>query len=429
MYLRANTLQTVERIGEIEQCLGLKLVAIGPPQVFVGEVCDILNLQNQVIVQAEVIGFENEKVYLMPYDKAQISMGFKIRASGTHLRIPVGHALLGQVVNGMAEPIDETTYLNCKESITTWTPRINPLQRKPIQERFMTGIHAIDGLLPMGMGQRLGLFAGSGVGKSTLLGMIAKQAQSDIHVIALIGERGREVNEFIEQYLDDDLLKKTVLVVACSDESALMRKQAAYTATAIAEYFCRQGRHVMLFMDSLSRFAMAQREIGLSLGEPPTARGYPPSVFALLPGLIERCGRFKTGAISALYTVLVEGDDFNEPLSDHVRALVDGHIVLTRELAQSGHYPAISITQSISRLSKQLVSAKEYQMMQKIIADLSMYQQNKDLIELGAYKEGVNPLIDKAIINTRLINNLLRQTFSPPMLFNELMEQFHEILK
>ncbi|MDR3443411.1 MAG: FliI/YscN family ATPase [Legionella sp.] len=424
-----NNLLAIERLGEIEQFIGLKLVANGPPQTFIGEVCDILDQNQQVVMQAEVIGFEEGKVYLMPYDSVAVRMGYRVRATGDHLSIAVGDALLGHAVNAFAKPINEHIHLPCQQRIFTKNKRINPLTRLPITKRLTTGIQAIDALLPIGQGQRIGIFAGSGVGKSTLLGNMVKNIESDINVIALIGERGREVNDFINNHLDEETLKKSVLVVACSDESALMRRQAVFTATAIAEHFCHQGKHVMLFMDSITRFAMAQREIGLSLGEPPTARGYTPSVFALLPGIIERTGNFKDkGSISALYTVLVEGDDFNEPLADHTRALLDGHIVLTRELAQRGHYPAISILQSVSRLASQLISHEEQQIISQIIACLSLYQQNKDLIELGAYKPGNNALLDAAVPRITAINQLLIQDKNQALSFSELMQCFRGIL-
>ncbi len=425
-----NTLQAIERLGEIEQFVGLKLVANGPPQTFIGEVCDILDQNKQTVMQAEVIGFEQGKVYLMPYDSVPVCMGYKVRATGNHLSIAVSEALLGHVVDAFAKPIDEKIKLAYTQRVLTKNKKINPLTRMPINERLTTGIQAIDSLLPLGKGQRIGIFAGSGVGKSTLLGTMVQNLQSEINVIALIGERGREVNDFIVNHMNEVTLKKSVLVVSCSDESALMRRQAVYTATAIAEYFCQQGKQVMLFMDSITRFAMAQREIGLSLGEPPTARGYTPSVFASLPGIIERTGNFKEqGSISALYTVLVEGDDFNEPLADHMRALLDGHIVLTRELAQRGHYPAISILQSVSRLAKHLVTPEEQQLINQIIATLSLYQQNKDLIEVGAYKPGNNAHLDAAVERLPAINQLLIQDKSHFLSFDELMHHFKDILR
>lgn len=427
-------LQAIERLGTIEQVMGLKLIANGPPQVFIGEVCDILDNQGALLTKAEVIGFVQGKVSLMPYDMLPIGMGYQVRASGDSLNIAVGDFLLGQIVNAYAKPLENsksTSYPKEKMSlIATQNQKISPLARQPINERLDTGIHAIDGLLPLGKGQRIGIFAGSGVGKSSLLGQMAQNIQSDVNVIALIGERGREVHEFIHNYLDEPTLKKSVLVVACSDDSALLRKQAAFTATAIAEYFCQQGKQVMLFMDSVTRFAMALREIGLSLGEPPTARGYTPSVFALLPGLVERTGNFKQqGSISALYTVLVEGDDFNEPLADHMRSLLDGHIVLSRELAHKGHYPAIDIPQSISRVSNHLFTEHEQQIANQIFSLISLYVQHQDLISLGAYKPGSNPSLDKAVQQINPINQLLMQKQKQSLSFNELMQHFKEIVQ
>lgn len=425
-----HSLQAVERQGEIEQLIGLKLVANGPPQAFIGEVCEILNQQGQPIVAAEVVGFAEGKVYLMPYDQIPIGMGYQVRATGAPFSIAVGYFLLGQIVNALATPLAQTALPIHTHYTPTQNKKISPLLRDAITERINTGIHAIDGLLPLGKGQRIGIFAGSGVGKSMLLGRMAQHIESDVNVIALIGERGREVNEFITHYLDEDTLKKSVLVVACSDESALMRRQAAFTATTIAEYFCQQGQQVMLFMDSITRFAMAQREIGLSLGEPPTARGYTPSVFNLLPGLVERTGNFKQqGSISALYTVLVEGDDFNEPLADHMRSLLDGHIVLSRQLAQQGHYPAISITQSISRLSKQLLTQEEQQIVHQVFALISLYYQHQDLIDLGAYKPGTNAHLDRAVERIDSINQLLTQEQQSFSSFSNLIQQFKEILQ
>jgi flagellum-specific ATP synthase len=424
----ASALQRVERLGEVEQYLGLKLIANGPPQAFVGELCEILDAQNQVLTRAEVIGFERSKVILMPFTRAKISRGFKVRATGSAMTVAVGEALLGRVVDAFVQPLDQLGPLHCREQVPLYKTKINPLLRQPVTERLHTGIHAIDCLLPLGKGQRMGIFAGSGVGKSVLLGMITKQISSDINVIALIGERGREVNDFIHAHLDTESLKKTVLVVACSDDSALMRKQAVYTATAIAEFFCRQGKDVMLLMDSITRFAMAQREISLSLGEPPTARGYTPTVFSLLPGIVERAGNFSgQGSITALYTVLVEGDDFNEPVADNMRALLDGHIVLTRELAQRGHYPAIDILQSVSRLASQLLTTKDQKLLQQITALLGQYQQNKDLIEIGAYKAGNNVKLDYALARIEAINQLLIQRMEEPLSMEVLLKRFSEI--
>ncbi|CAM2806662.1 FliI/YscN family ATPase [Legionella worsleiensis] len=425
-----NRLQSVERWGEMEQSIGLKMVANGPPYAFIGEVCELLDHHHNLITKAEVVGFAEGKVYLMPYDTAPVRMGYKVRATGHPVVINAHSALLGHALDAFALPIDRPIYNITTHSISTQNKKINPFIRQPITERMHTGIHAIDSLLPIGKGQRIGIFAGSGVGKTTLLARIAQQSTSDINIIALIGERGREVNEFINLHLDQETLKKTILVIACSDEPALIRRQAAYTATALAEYFCHQGKDVLLFMDSITRFAMAQREIGLSLGEPPTARGYTPSVFSLLPGLIERTGNFQNhGSISALYTVLVEGDDFNEPLTDHMRALLDGHIILTRELAQQGHYPAISVLHSISRLANQLLSKEDQNTVKQIISTLSIHQQNKDLIALGAYKPGTNKVLDQAVSRIDAINRILIQDEDSSLSFGELIQRFKEILQ
>lgn len=427
---RQHSLQSIERLGEIERYIGLKLVANGPPQAFVGELCDILDSHNTVVMQAEVVGFEEGKVFLMPFSTGRISMGYKVRARGHGMSIEVGVELLGRVINAFGQPIDEGMRIRNTVSMPLYRQKINPLHREAIKERLNTGIHAIDSLLPLGKGQRIGLFAGSGVGKSVLLGMMAKHMTSDINVIALIGERGREVSDFISSHLDEHTLKKSIVVVACSDDFALMRKQAVFTATAIAEFFCEQGKDVMLFMDSITRFAMAQREIGLSLNEPPTARGYTPTVFSILPGIVERAGNFKgQGSITALYTVLVEGDDFNEPIADTMRSLLDGHVVLTRELAHRGHYPAIDVLQSVSRLTHHLTSSDEQQLIRQVIALLSLYQQNKDLIELGAYHAGNNEKLDYAVTRIESINQLLTQTMNESSPVTQVMQRLSEIIK
>ncbi|KTD25835.1 FliI/YscN family ATPase [Legionella maceachernii] len=424
-----KSIQPMDRIGHIEQCLGLKLVANGPPNAFIGEVCEILNTRNQAIMHAEVIGFAQGNVFLMPFTMAKIHTGLKVRATGHSMAIPAGEALLGRIIDAFAQPLDTLGDINGSQQVPLHKNKINPLHRQPIQNQLLTGIHAIDALLPLGEGQRIGIFAGSGVGKSVLLGMMVRQITSDINVIALIGERGREVNDFIQQHLDKELFKKSVVVVACSDEPALMRKQAVLTATAVAEYFCSKGKKVALFMDSMTRFAMAQREISLSLGEPPTTRGYTPTVFSLLPSIVERAGNFVgQGSITALYTVLVEGDDFNEPIADHMRALLDGHIILTRALAQRGHYPAIDVLQSTSRLAMQLLNQDEQRIVDKIVSLLSLYQQNKDMIEIGAYKPGNNPKLDYVVARIDAINQLLVQK-QEALSLEILLQRFSEILQ
>ncbi len=425
-----NTLQPIERIGKIEQCMGCKLVSQGPPQAFVGELCDVLDTNNHVVTQAEVIGFEQGLVYLMPLSQTNIRMGFTVRALGHGLQIPVGPALLGRVIDAMGQPIDDGGPIKSIEHMPMHAQKINPLQRDAITERLHTGVHAIDSLLPLGKGQRVGLFAGSGVGKSVLLGRIAKHMNSDINVIALIGERGREVNDFILNHMDATTRAKSVIVVACSDDFALLRKQAVFTATAIAEYFCQKNHHVMLFMDSITRFAMAQREIGLTQGEPPTARGYTPSVFSSLPAIVERSGNFKDkGSITALFTVLVENDDFNEPIADTMRSLLDGHIVLTRELAHKGHYPAIDVLQSLSRLTLQLTTTEEQQTIKHVIALLNIYKQNQDLIELGAYQPGNNQDLDFAVMRIDAIHSVLTQSVSESLPTSTIFHRFKEILQ
>ena len=423
-------LQPIERTGEIEEAIGLKWVANGPPHAFVGELCEILDTQNQLITHAEVVGFKHGKVYLMPFSNDQISLGYRVRATGHGIRIAVGHALLGRVIDAWGHPIDGKGRILCTEYAPLHPKPINPLQREPNRERLNTGIHAMDALLPLGKGQRIGLFAGSGVGKSVLLGMIAQHIDSEINVIALVGERGREVNEFLMTHLDDATRAKSVIIVACSDAFALMRKQAVYTATAIAEYFCKQGQDVMLFMDSITRFAMAQREIGLSLGEPPTARGYTPSVFSLLPGIVERAGNVQgQGSITAIYTVLVEGDDFNEPIADTMRALLDGHIVLTRELAHQGHYPAIDVLVSISRLTMQLTRPNEREIIRRVLSLLNLYQQNKEMIELGAYQRGNNPALDAAVDRIDALLALLRQNTTDAMPVHTVFQRMQTVLE
>lgn len=423
-------IKTYERIGYIDGYDGLKITAQGPPHTFPGEICDILDRQQQPVAKAEVLGFDRENVCLMALDDTCIQQGYSLRATDTVLQIPVGLSLQGRIVNALAKPLDNQGCLQQVQAVSSLAKKINPLHRKSITECMVTGVHALDGLLPLGKGQRIGIFAGSGVGKSRLMGMMAEHMDCDVSVIALIGERGREVGDFIHNHLSTEARAKSVLVVACSDESPLLRRQAAFTATTIAEYFASQGKQVVLFMDSITRFAHAQREIGLRLQEPPTARGYTPSVFAKLPPLIERTGNFMNqGSITGIYTVLVDGDDFNEPIADTLRSLLDGHIVLSRDLAHQGHYPAIHILQSVSRLTSQLFSLEEQTLVQSIRASLALYAKNKDLIELGAYQAGSHAEVDKAIAEQEIINKLLRQD-SPQIPLNKeaIFNQFKEIL-
>lgn len=335
--------ELVSRLGRVTEITGLVTIADGP-DVFLGELCEIWTGEDKKPLAAEVVGLKNNRVLLMPYgDVRGIRLGSEVAATGRDVDAPVGQALLGRVVDAFCRPLDNGPNLALKQRYPLYADPINPLKRQRIREPLETGVRSIDGLLTVGKGQRVGIFAGSGVGKSTLLGMIARNMQADVNVIALIGERGREVKDFIDDCLGEEGLRKSVVIVATSDQPALIRAHAAFAATSIAEYFRDQGLDVVLTMDSITRFATAQREIGLAVGEPPTARGYTPSVFSVLPKLLERGGATDKGSITAFYTVLVEGDELNEPISDHVRAILDGHVVLSRKIANRGHFPAVDV--------------------------------------------------------------------------------------
>ncbi len=399
------------RLGRILSFNGLVVEALGP-DARLGELCEILLDDSPVPVLAEVVGFRNEHVLLMPYGHVGgISTDSPIRATGRPVSVPVGPQLLGRVVNAFSEPLDDLGAIECSEAYRLYREPINPMSRAPIDTVLETGVRAIDTMLTLGVGQRVGIFAGSGVGKSTLLGMLARGVTADVTVLALIGERGREVGEFLTHALGEEGLKRAVVVVATADEPALVRAHAAHAAHAIAEYFRDQGRSVLLMVDSMTRFAMAQREIGLAVGEPPTFRGYTPSVFSQLPKLLERCGRMKGGgAISGVYTVLVEGDDMNEPVTDHMRAILDGHIVLTRDLAARGHHPAIDLLQSTSRLMAQVASEKEATAARDARRHLAIYESSRDLIELGAHQPGANQPLDRAVDLKPALDRHLQQT-------------------
>lgn len=398
-YLKAvEETEFTRRVGRVKQFFGLVLESDGP-DVFLGEQCEIHSGTFNTPVPAEVVGIKDDKVLLMPYGELRgIRLGSEVIATGQPVQVPVGDALLGRVIDAFGKPLDGKPPAKLEENYPIYAEPLNPLHRPPINEILETGVRVIDSMLTIGRGQRVGIFSGSGVGKSSLLGMIARNMNADINVIALIGERGREVLEFVEQILGVEGLKRTVVVVATSDQPALVRSHAALTATAIAEYFRDQGKDVLLTMDSITRFAMAQREIGLAVGEPPTARGYTPSVFALLPRLLERGGTSSSGgSITALYTVLVEGDDLNDPISDSVRSILDGHIVLSRELANHGHYPAIDVLQSNSRLLTHLLQHDELASVRQAITILSTYEKSRDMVEIGAYRSGSNAKLDQAI--------------------------------
>ncbi|TFB23213.1 flagellar protein export ATPase FliI [Filobacillus milosensis] len=386
-----------KRYGKVYRSVGLLIESKGP-EVNIGDVCFISNNKQLKKIKAEVVGFQNEHVLLMPYETTnQIGPGCLVESTNRSLTVGVGKSLIGKVLNGLGEPLDGSELHN--DLIEFETDRLppNPLSRPPITEPLSTGVKAIDSCITVGRGQRIGIFAGSGVGKSTLLGMLARNSDADINVFALLGERGREVREFIEQELGQEGLKKSIVVVATSDQPALQRIKGAYTATAISEYFRDQGYQVNLMMDSLTRIAMAQREIGLASGEPPTTKGYTPSVFAMLPQLLERTGTDDKGSITAFYTVLVDGDDMDEPIADAVRGLLDGHLVLDRSLAEKGQYPAINVLKSVSRLMQKIVSQEHLQASTRLRNMLSIYEENKELIQIGAYKKGSSSHIDEAI--------------------------------
>jgi flagellum-specific ATP synthase len=400
----------VRKVGHVRQLAGLSIESAGP-DALVGEICEIAPRRGARSVRAEVVGLRDGRVMLMPYGEIEgIGVGSEVVATGRMPRIAVGPMLLGRVIDAFGDPLDGLAPIAANQFRPLKAVPLNPLSRPRVSTVMETGVRAIDSMLTMGHGQRVGIFAGSGVGKSTLLGMIARNTLAEVNVIALIGERGREVREFIDKHLGPEGLARSVVVVATSDQPALARARAAYAATAIAEYFRDAGKQVMLTMDSVTRFAMARREIGLSIGEPPTARGYTPSVFSELPELCERCGTADSGgAITALYTVLVEGDDFNEPISDMLRATLDGHIVLARRLAQQGHYPAIDVLHSVSRLFGDLTGRADQELVHATLECLAVYDRNRQLIDMGAYRAGSSADIDKAIALWPALTGFLRQ--------------------
>lgn len=415
--------------GKVSKLIGLTIESIGPA-VEVGEVCLIYPMKGNNPIVSEVIGFKGEVVLLMPLgEMSGIGPGSKVVATGQTLHVNVGENLLGRVLDGLGDPIDGRTKPNVKKKYPANNAPPNPLTRDRINEPLSLGIKAIDGLLTVGKGQRIGIFAGTGVGKSTLLGMIAKNTSADVNVIALVGERGREVREFIENDLQEEGLKRSVVIVATSDKPALVRVKSALLATAVAEYFRDQGLDVLLMMDSVTRFSMAQREIGLAAGEPPVTRGYTPSVFAMLPKLLERAGNSDKGSITGLYTVLVDGDDFNEPISDATRGILDGHILLSRRLAGLGHYPAIDVLNSISRVMPMVVSEDQVENARKLKEIMAEYNEVEDLINIGAYKSGSNPKIDEAIKKMPNIKKFLTQKVNDSFPFEDSVEMVEEIVR
>lgn len=406
--------------GKVNRVVGLTIESKGP-QASVGDLCYIhVGKQRKAKVMAEVVGFRDEHVLLMPLNGTNdISPGSLVEGTGRPLEIKVGTGLIGKVINGCGQALDGGDLPKGLSSFPTDNSPPNPLERPRIEEPMSVGVRSIDSLLTVGKGQRIGIFAGSGVGKSTLLSMIIKNSEADINIIALIGERGREVKDFIERDLGEEGLKKSILIVATSDQPALMRIKGAMTATAIAEYFRNQGLNVNLMMDSVTRFAMAQRELGLAIGEPPTTKGYTPSVFAMLPKLLERSGTSKSGTITAFYTVLVDGDDMNEPIADAVRGILDGHFVLDRKLANKGQYPAINVLKSVSRVMNDIVSNEHRQYADTLRALLSTYYDSEDLINIGAYKRGASREVDAAIQAYPKIIDFIKQGTEDKSSFSE----------
>ena len=418
-----------KKLGRVSKVVGLSIESIGP-DARLNDLCRIIPRDNpDRVIYAEVVGFKDNRILLMPFESVDgIAPGCTVENTGKPLMIKVGSELLGKTLDGLGNPSDGSTIHYDAEYPCEAAPP-DPMEREIISEDLPLGVKAVDGLITVGKGQRIGIFAGSGVGKSTLLGMFARNTKADINVIALIGERGREVREFIERDLGEEGMKRSILVVATSDKPALIRNKAAKTATAIAEYFRDQGKDVLLMMDSLTRFSMAQREIGLASGEPPVTRGYPPSVYSELPKLLERAGMSSRGSITGLYTVLVDGDDFNEPITDTARSILDGHIMLNRKLANKNHYPAIDVLMSISRVMSQIVNKEHKAVAGRLKNVLATYNEAEDLINIGAYKKGSNKEIDYAIEKHEAVNSFLLQGVDDKYEFSQEIQLLNDIFK
>ncbi len=408
-------------LGKVVKIVGLTIESVGP-NAKLNDLCRIIiDKSRNISIMAEVVGFRDKRLLLMPYESVEgLGVGCIVENTGHPLSVCVGDEMLGHTLDGMGRPTD-VEELSLREEYPVDAPPPDPMERVIISEVLPLGVKAVDGLITVGKGQRIGIFAGSGVGKSTLLGMFARNTKADINVIALIGERGREVREFIERDMGEEGMRRSVVIVATSDRPALLRRNAAKTATAIAEYFRDQGKDVLLMMDSLTRFSMAQREIGLASGEPPVTRGYPPSVYSEMPKLLERAGNSDKGSITGLYTVLVDGDDFNEPITDTARSILDGHIMLDRKLAHKNHYPAIDVLQSISRVMSSIADSKHKEAAGKLKNVMATYQEAEDLINIGAYKSGSNKNIDYAIEKIDAVNEFLLQETHDKFSFEEIM--------
>lgn len=428
-YLQLAERTYFNRLGKVVKIVGLTIESVGP-DAKLNDLCRIvIDRDKGSSVMAEVVGFRDKRLLLMPFDNVEgIGVGCVVENTNHPLSVPVGDGLLGHTLDGIGRPTD-VAELKLKYEYPVEDQPPDPMSRKIIDEVLPLGVKAVDGLITVGKGQRIGIFAGSGVGKSTLLGMFARNTKADVNVIALIGERGREVREFVERDLGEEGMKRSVVVVATSDKPALIRNKAAKTATAIAEYFRDQGKDVLLMMDSLTRFSMAQREIGLASGEPPVTRGYPPSVYSEMPKLLERAGTSQRGSITGLYTVLVDGDDFNEPITDTARSILDGHIMLSRKLGHKNHYPAIDILQSISRVMSSIATSEHKEYAGKLKNVLATYSEAEDLINIGAYKRGTNRKIDYAIQKIDAVNEFLMQKTDEKFDFDEEIELLRKLFE
>ena len=427
-YNALESTQLVKMHGKVTQVVGLTIESEGP-SVQMDELCHIYKKNSLVPVRTEVVGFRGNRVVMMPIDDVVgIAPGCEVRATGKPLSVKVGPKLLGRVLDGLGNPIDGKGPLEWEEEYPVLNNPPNPFTRPVIQTVMPLGVRAIDSLLTFGRGQRVGIFAGSGVGKSTTLSMIARNTLADINILTLVGERGRELRDFIEKDLGEEGLKRSVVVVATSDTPALVRMKAAYTGTAVAEYFRDKGQDVFLMMDSVTRFAMAQREIGLAIGEPPATKGYTPSVFAKMPKLLERAGTSADGSITAIYTVLVDGDDMNEPIADNVRSILDGHIVLSRKIAHENRYPAIDVLQSVSRLFTAIASKEHKAAAGKMRDVMATYKENEDLINIGAYKDGSNPKVDYAKSMIDKVYAFLKQGVDEPSKIEDTIERMVEMM-